>query len=85
MKYWLWMLVALVLAGCAGLSMEQSAKPEAAGSSGELVTAEVSAVQLEDYGPAPEWQNEIWLNTDAPLPLEELRGKVVLLEMWTFG
>ena len=30
-------------------------------------------------------QNEIWLNTDQPLRLAELRGKVVLLEMWTFA
>ena len=29
--------------------------------------------------------NEVWLNTDQPLRLAELRGRVVLLEMWTFG
>jgi len=40
---------------------------------------------LEDYGPAPELINEVWLNTDQPLRLAELRGRVVLLEMWTFG
>jgi thiol-disulfide isomerase/thioredoxin len=40
---------------------------------------------LPDYGPAPELTNEIWLNTDHPLPLSNLGGKVVLLEMWTFG
>ena len=37
------------------------------------------------YGPAPELENEIWLNTETPLRLEDLRGKVVLIEMWTFG
>ena len=37
------------------------------------------------FSAAPELQNEIWLNTDQPLRLAELRGKVVLLEMWTFG
>lgn len=42
-------------------------------------------VVLEDLGPAPELHNETWLNTEQPLHLEELRGKVVLLEMWTFG
>jgi hypothetical protein len=36
-------------------------------------------------GPAPGWNNETWINTDNPLPLEDLRGKVVLLEFWTFG
>lgn len=40
---------------------------------------------LEDLGPAPELANGVWLNTDQPLRLEDLRGKVVLLDMWTFG
>ncbi len=35
--------------------------------------------------PAPELQNEVWLNTDQPLRLADLRGQVVLLDMWTFG
>jgi thiol-disulfide isomerase/thioredoxin len=39
---------------------------------------------LKDMGPAPELENEIWLNTEKPLRLADLRGKVVLLEMWTF-
>lgn len=39
---------------------------------------------LPNSGPAPELNNTIWLNTDAPLRLADLRGKVVLLEMWTF-
>lgn len=40
---------------------------------------------LTDYGTAPELTNDVWLNTDAPLRLADLRGQVVLLEMWTFG
>jgi thiol-disulfide isomerase/thioredoxin len=40
---------------------------------------------LPDYGPAPELTNTVWLNTRQPLRLADLRGKVVLLEMWTFG
>ena len=39
---------------------------------------------LPDLGPAPELTNEVWLNTDRPLRLAGLRGKVVLLDMWTF-
>lgn len=38
-----------------------------------------------NYGPAPELTNEIWINSDKPLRLKDLRGKVVLLEFWTFG
>ncbi len=40
---------------------------------------------LGDLGPAPELENEVWLNTEGPLRLADLRGKVVLLDMWTFG
>lgn len=40
---------------------------------------------LPDLGEAPELNNEIWLNTDRPLRLADLRGKVVLIDMWTYG
>lgn len=40
---------------------------------------------LPDLGVAPELTNDIWLNVASPLRLSDLRGKVVLLEMWTFG
>lgn len=40
---------------------------------------------LPDLGSAPELTNETWLNVDAPLRLADLRGRVVILEMWTFG
>lgn len=39
----------------------------------------------QDFGPAPELENETWLNADRPLRLADLRGQVVLVEMWTFG
>ncbi len=34
---------------------------------------------------APEIKGEKWINTDMALTLESLRGKVVLIEFWTFG
>jgi len=40
---------------------------------------------LENYGPAPELTNEVWLNGNQPLRLADLRGNVVLIDMWTFG
>jgi len=40
---------------------------------------------LPDLGAAPELNNEVWLNTADPLRLADLGGKVVLLDMWTFG
>lgn len=33
---------------------------------------------------APELARTTWINSD-PLKLQELRGKVVLLESWTYG
>jgi len=40
---------------------------------------------LPNLGSAPELTNEVWLNSDRPLRLADLRGQVVLIEMWTFG
>ncbi len=34
--------------------------------------------------PAPELTNTVWINS-APLQLADLRGKVILLEFWTYG
>ncbi len=34
---------------------------------------------------APEFPSQLeWVNTPRPLRLKELRGKIVLLEFWTF-
>lgn len=40
---------------------------------------------LPDLGSAADFNNTPWINTDAPLTLSVLRGKVVLVEFWTFG
>ena len=45
----------------------------------------LTTASLPDLGPAPELTNETWLNDESPLRLADLRGKVVALEMWTFG
>jgi hypothetical protein len=39
-----------------------------------------------DRSPAPEFQPGLdWINVDHPLTLRELRGKLVLLDFWTYG
>jgi len=43
------------------------------------------AAPLPDLGLAPDFTNETWLNSDQPLNLASLQGKVVLVEFWTFG
>lgn len=40
---------------------------------------------LPDLGEAPEITNEVWVNADEPVTLASQRGKVVLVEFWTFG
>ena len=43
----------------------------------------VQAAIARSWGTAPELQSDTWLNSE-PLQLADLRGKVVLVEFWTF-
>jgi len=40
---------------------------------------------LPDLGAAPEIENTVWINADEPVTIASQRGKVILLEFWTFG
>jgi hypothetical protein len=75
-------LLALILFGCSvpGTSSPQSEVQQPA--EGPVLP---KAASLPDLGPAPELTNDTWLNVDSPLRLADLRGKVVLIDMWTFG
>jgi len=65
------------------LALAACARPGAAPQPTAPAAAEVT---LNHYGPAPELTNDVWLNTGGQtLRLADLRGKVVALEMWTFG
>ena len=68
-------ILALILFGCLsrqeGIYQMESAMPK--------------ITSLPDLGPAPELTNDTWLNVSAPLHIADLRGKVVIVEMWTFG
>ena len=74
MKRMLLNLIAFFLLGCA---------PQTDARSADDSMRTISS--LPDLGPAPELMNETWLNVDAPLRLADLRGSVVIVEMWTFG
>ena len=53
----------------------------------KLTAKEEATVPLDDIGTAPEFTNtEDWFNTpgDKPLTMSGLRGKVVLIDFWTY-
>ena len=75
MKRWMILLLVFPLAACSLSAPARTQKP----------TEKKSRSFLSDKGEAPEITNDVWLNTAAPLRLADLRGKVVLLDMWTFG
>lgn len=77
---WLTFGLSLVLAACSAGGAKAA---DQGASQAAPPTQPVPA--LPDLGPAPELTNEVWLNSPAPLRLADLRGKVVLLEFWTFG
>jgi hypothetical protein len=75
------MIFALLLASCASIADGNQPFLD----STDPRPTQVEKMELEDYGPAPELTNETWLNTEEPLRLADLRGKVVLIDFWTFG
>lgn len=88
MKVWLSALAAFLLTACtAATAAVNQPDAEQAGSrtSAEAPLPSATLPPLPDLGPAPELTNEVWLNTEAPLRLADLRGRVILLEMWTYG
>ena len=79
MKHLLFILLIFLLVACSPSTIKEldQNKKETA------ITGQKS--QLPDLGKAPELTNDVWLNTPDSLRLADLRGQVVLLEMWTFG
>ena len=67
--------VTLLLTACTTSAESQSLEP----------VLPIINASLPDLGPAPELTNDTWLNVDSPLRLADLRGKVVAIDMWTFG
>jgi hypothetical protein len=85
MKLWIGIGVGLLLTACSVVPSDRGPESKDDPSSSESESGEMMATLLDDFGPAPELENEVWLNTVEPLRLVNLRGQVVLLDMWTFG
>jgi thiol-disulfide isomerase/thioredoxin len=81
-------VMALSVAACG--QIDPQAGPDSTGLTGpggEAATSstEATVVDLEDLGPAPAlFGLDGWLQSDIG-SLEELRGKVVVVQFWTFG
>ncbi|MEO8229040.1 MAG: cytochrome c biogenesis protein CcdA [Chloroflexota bacterium] len=68
-----------------GPAASLTTEPVTAGQQEEAMDTTPSRVGLDDLGPAPELTGiSAWINSD-PLTIAGLRGKVVLVEFWTFG
>ena len=80
------LVLGLLLFGLAACGTVTTSKPESENPEPVSVANTTSnTAPFPDLGPAPELTNEVWLNVDAPLRLADLRGKVVAIDMWTFG
>ena len=77
MKRFILGLIAFILFGCAPQQRDTQTR--------SADSAMPKLASLPDLGPAPELANETWLNVDSPLRIADLHGKVVIIEMWTFG
>jgi hypothetical protein len=82
MKRFLFGMLAVFLFGC---SVQPNKPPDQTDIQPPAEKPMPTAASLPDLGPAPELTNDTWLNVDAPLRLADLRGKVVMIDMWTFG
>ncbi len=86
MRRWWQGILTVLLAGCAALPKDKGLDPVIhPGMLDTSQTGEPYHANLDEMGTAPELTNEVWLNTETPMRLAGLRGKVVLLDMWTFG
>jgi thiol-disulfide isomerase/thioredoxin len=82
-------VLALLVAGCAGVDARTSetngVSEDTSAGPAEAATSTTTTTPIPDLGPAPELVGlDGWLQSDVS-SLGELRGKVVVVQFWTFG
>ena len=79
--------IALLAAACTSAGDADSAGSSTSSSTAGAI--ETPAVVEQSYAgtvPAPEFPDGLdWINTDQPIRLGDLTGKIVLLDFWTYG
>ena len=79
-------LIALFATACTSGGATESSAPSAGSTPTTSAGAPPSTEPASDRTPAPEFPAGLdWLNVEDPLDLASLRGKVVLLDFWTYG
>jgi DNA-binding beta-propeller fold protein YncE len=75
---WLALILGLVAVACTGGGDDSGATSPS--------SAPSSTASLAGTVPAPEFPAGLdWLNTDRPLTMAQLQGKIVVLDFWTYG
>ena len=75
-----------VVAGCTGPSDGTTPATAAAAGGDSSAPSTTTPPSFAGDRPAPEFPAGLdWLNVDTPLSLAALRGKIVLLDFWTYG
>lgn len=72
--------IAVAIAGAAGAFAQGDETPEAESDAVGVTYTWSGDVTAPDFPPDADW-----INVSAPLSLEDLRGKIVLLDFWTYG
>jgi hypothetical protein len=81
------LVVAVIAVACSTDAGQETAVPPEEGAAAAIpaATEAFAAAVLPVMRTAPAWDNDVWINSEAPVPLEDLRGKAVLLELSTSG
>ena len=78
--------IVFILAGCGGPATDRSAIDTAPPSSNEQLDSPEVDSHFAGTIPAPPFPAGLeWLNSDGPLSWEQLRGKIVVVDFWTYG